>query len=69
MIRIIVSAAAYEAILATVSEDRRLPPLRSPQGDFFLWLNEATVNRLTALRGPGEGYSEVILRLAQMEHA
>jgi hypothetical protein len=28
------------------------------------WLEERWINKLTALRGPGESYSEVIIRLA-----
>ena len=37
---------------------------RSAEGGYFVWLDRATVNRLERLRGPGERYSDVILRLA-----
>ena len=67
MIRIHVSAAAYQAIAAGVPEDSRWPALRSSQGGFFLWLDKATVNQLKAARGPSEGFSETILRLASVE--
>jgi hypothetical protein len=30
----------------------------------FLWLDKPTADKLAALRGPGEGYSDVILRVA-----
>jgi len=30
----------------------------------LIWLNTAVVNRLTAMRGPGESFSDVILRIA-----
>ena len=65
MIRIHVSAAAYQAIAAGVPEDSRLPALRSPQGGYFLWLDKTTMSKLSAARRPSEGYSEAILRLAQ----
>jgi hypothetical protein len=32
-----------------------------------VWLDEVWVDRLGALRGPGESYSDVILRLAADE--
>jgi hypothetical protein len=67
MIRIHVSAAAYQAIAGGVPEDSRLPPLRSSQGGFFLWLDKVTVNQLKAARRPSEGFSEAILRLAEVE--
>jgi hypothetical protein len=64
MIRIEISAAAYAAISAGVAEHSRLPAQPSPSGGFYLWLDKNTLNRLTAARGPAEGFSETILRLA-----
>jgi predicted CopG family antitoxin len=32
-------------------------------GERTIWLARAVVNRLKAMRGPGESYGEVILRL------
>jgi len=70
MVRIHVTAAAYHAIAASLAGDNALkPPQESAQGGFFLWLSSLTVNQLMALRGPSEGFSEVILRLAEMEAA
>ncbi len=68
MIRIAIRPAAFEAISATL-------PLGSvgfegepdAQGNYLVWLDEWTVNKLGALRGPGESYSDVILRLVQLE--
>jgi hypothetical protein len=37
------------------------------KGERSVWLATAVVNRLTALRGPGESYSDVILRLVELE--
>jgi hypothetical protein len=33
-------------------------------GQRYIWLPRAVVGRLRALRGPGESFSDVILRLA-----
>ena len=65
MIRIAITQAAFEAIAATL-------PLGSvgyenevnERGERYLWLAPNVVDRLRALRGPGESYSDVILRLA-----
>jgi CubicO group peptidase (beta-lactamase class C family) len=34
------------------------------KGERLIWLDSAVVARLRSLRGPGESYSDVILRLA-----
>jgi predicted CopG family antitoxin len=34
------------------------------RGERLIWLDHAVVARLWALRGPGESFSDVILRLA-----
>jgi hypothetical protein len=33
-----------------------------------IWLEDAMADRLGAMRGPGESYSDVILRLAAVGH-
>jgi len=33
------------------------------QGERLIWLETAVADRLSAMRGPGENYSDVILRL------
>jgi predicted CopG family antitoxin len=35
------------------------------QGQRLIWLDRAVVERLRSLRGPGESFSDVILRLAE----
>ena len=64
MIGITVTAEAYVAIKATLPADTKTWPT-SPghQGDVIICLDQATVDRLDAMRGPGESYSDVILRL------
>jgi hypothetical protein len=70
MIKIAISAEAFEAIAATM-------PLgnvgyeneRTATGERLIWLDRAVVDRLSALRGTGESYSDVILRIAAVGHA
>ena len=65
MIKIAITAAAYDAICATL-------PLGSvgyeaeadERGERLIWLEDAMADRLGAMRGPGESYSDVILRIA-----
>jgi len=66
VIRIAISQAAFDAIASTM-------PLGSvgyendanELGERLIWLALNVVDRLRALRGPGESYSDVILRLAK----
>jgi hypothetical protein len=36
-------------------------------GERLIWLAPNLLNRLRALRGPGESYSDVILKLVELE--
>lgn len=67
MIRIAISEAAYAAIAAGLAGARRREALPSSTGGVFVWLDKVTLAMLRAARGPGEGYSETILRLASEE--
>jgi hypothetical protein len=65
MVRIAISQAAFEAIaktlpLGSVGYENKV----SEKGERLIWLDRAVVDRLRAMRGPGESYSDVILRLA-----
>ena len=64
MIRITISAAAFEAIAATLPSSVGYEGIRAPNGEYHVWLEPRFVDRLLAMRGPGESYSDVILRLA-----
>jgi hypothetical protein len=63
--RISISAAAFEGIAATMPVGA-LGYNRSVDGavERHIWLAPSVVNRLRLLRGPGESYSDVIIRLA-----
>ncbi len=70
MIEIAITREAYEAIKATLPQDRALDTLRrSTTGKVFIWLDRNNLNRLRALRGRGEELSDVIVRLAKAETA
>jgi hypothetical protein len=67
MIRIAISVAAYEAICATLALGSvAVEPYFNfnERGERLIWLEEVWPDRLAALRGPGESYSDVILRIA-----
>ena len=68
MIRITITAAAFNAVsarlpLGTVSFERE----PDDNGERLIWLAREVVNRLRAMRGPGESYSDVILKLVEFE--
>jgi len=68
LIRIAISPAAYEAIAATlalgsVGYEAEL----AATGERFIWVEEVWANKLGAMRQPGESYSDVILRLVELE--
>jgi hypothetical protein len=65
MIRIAITREAFDAIAATLpfgSTSYESQPTKD--GDRWIWLDDKWVDQLRALRGPGESYSDVILRLA-----
>jgi hypothetical protein len=45
------------------------PPQIDERGGARFLVDRKTLDRLTALRGPGESYSDVILRLAKAQRA
>jgi hypothetical protein len=57
MIGITVTAEAYAAIKATLPDDTQTWP--TDLGDVVICLDQAMVDRLAAMRGPGESYSDV----------
>ena len=61
MIRIAISQAAFDAIAATLALENKT----NERGERLIWLDHAVVARLRAMRGPGESFSEVILRIGK----
>jgi hypothetical protein len=65
MIRIAITSAAFEAIVSTLllgSVGYEAEP--TANSERLIWLEPHVLDKLSALRGPGESYSDVILRLA-----
>jgi hypothetical protein len=66
MIQIAISVEAFEAIAQT-------PPLGNvsfeneinERGERLIWLERSVIDRLNHLGGPGESFSDVILRIAE----
>jgi hypothetical protein len=66
MIRISITPAAFDAIAASLPfGSTAFEPEPSPAGERHIWLEPRFVDRLAAMRGPGESYCDVILRLAK----
>jgi hypothetical protein len=65
IIRIAISQTAFDAICATlprgsVGYENKI----DEHGNRLVWLDRAVVDRLRSLRGAGESYSDVILRIS-----
>jgi hypothetical protein len=65
MIRIAFTQAAFDAIARTMPFGSvNFEAGVDDKGERYIWLPRAVVDRLRSLRGPGESFSDVILRLA-----
>jgi hypothetical protein len=68
MIRIAITQAAFEAIAKTLALGSvNYENATNEKGERLIWLDSSVVDRLRALRGPGESYSDVILRRVECE--
>jgi hypothetical protein len=68
MIRIAISEAAFAALSSTLAlRAVGYENQTNERGERLVWLEPNVVNRLRAMRGPGESYSDVILRLVEIE--
>jgi predicted CopG family antitoxin len=68
MVTITISAEAYRAITASVPEGS-YTVLRDNRGGYAITLDRMVLDHLTAMRAPGESYSDVILRLTKGDAA
>jgi hypothetical protein len=65
MVHIAISQAAFDAIAKTLALGSvGYENATNEKGERLIWLEPNVVDRLRALRGPGESYSDVILRVA-----
>jgi hypothetical protein len=67
MIRVALTSAAYDAIASTLPKGAARWPMQRDQGQCFIQVEAAVVGRMRAMRRPGESYSQVILRLVELE--
>jgi hypothetical protein len=68
MIRIAISVEAFEAIARTLPLDSvGYEAEVNERGERYVWLDAAMADRLGAMRGPGESFSDAIIRIAGQE--
>jgi hypothetical protein len=63
MVTISITPAAFAAIEATLLRGSKAGACPDGKGGYLIILPHDVLNRLKALRGPGESYSDVIVRL------
>ena len=68
MIKIAISVEAFEAIARTLPVGSvGYEAEANERGERYVWLESTVVDKLGAMRRPGESHSDVILRLAKAE--
>jgi hypothetical protein len=67
MVRIAITQEAFEAIAQTPPFGSVGYEVEAIEGQRYILLDRAVVDRLGVMRGPGESYSDVILRIAAGE--
>jgi hypothetical protein len=65
MIAITITPAAPRAIKVSLLGTAEAAPRPGPDGLIRIWLDRRFVDRLGQMRGSGESYSDVILRVAK----
>ncbi len=63
MIAVTITPAAQQAVKASLLGTADATPRPGADGLIRIWLDDKLVDRLAQMRGPGEDYSDVILRL------
>jgi hypothetical protein len=69
MIRIALSDEAYDTIASTLPKGSARWPMQRDGAQCFIQVESAVVDRMRAMRQPGESYSAVILRLIEFGSA
>jgi hypothetical protein len=67
MVTISITSEAFAAIEATFAKGSKADARPDGKGGYLIVLPHALLDRLKAMRGAGESYSDVILRLAKGE--
>jgi hypothetical protein len=66
MIRVALTGAVYDAIASTLLKGAARWPMQRDRGQCFIQVEAAMIDRMRAMRRPGESYSQVILRLVEL---
>ena len=67
MIRIAITDVAYNAIASTLPKVAGRWPMQRDRDKCFIQVEAAIVDRMRTMRRTGESYSDVILRLVELE--
>ncbi len=68
MIKIAITVEAFDAIATTLQLGSvAYEPELNAKGERLIWIDDRQADKLAAMRGPGESYSDVILRLVGMD--
>ena len=67
MIGVALTDATYDAIASTLPKGAARWPMQRDQGQCFIQVEAGVVDRIRAMRRPGESYSQVILRLVELD--
>jgi hypothetical protein len=68
MVRISITAEGFAALASTIPFGNICFELvLNAKGERLIWIEQVWADKLRAVRGPGESYSDVILRLVAME--
>ena len=65
MVTISISAEAFAAIAATLPKGSKAEARPDGRGGYLVTLDRNVLDRLRAARGPGDSYSDVIIRVAR----
>ena len=65
--RVALTDAAYDVIAATLPKGAARWPMQRDRDPCFIQVEAAVIDRMRAMRRPGESYSEVILRLVELK--
>jgi hypothetical protein len=67
MIRIAVTAEAFDAVAELLPGNVGYEREPTDEGEWLIWLEPWVISKLRYLRGPGESYSDVIIKLASLD--
>ena len=69
MIRVALTDVAFDTIASTLPKGAARWPMQRDRGQCFIQVEAALVDRMRVMRKPGESYSQVILRLVELDAA